>query len=218
MTNKDCRKPRETHKKPSKATTVKRRLLKRIGTHSPAIVETKTKTAIISILLSNTTAKETEADGLHLLTTRGIDEAIAGRTTGTEIKLMTETIGRTLKGRIRHGTIVTKVVEMITIIGIGIKVKGGVGRIVAIEGTGGVGQGRGTDGTGGKEVVKEGVGLGKKLATLVASEGKGHQSRRLRKWRVRVSNQMYNYLIELQKLGDATRADGDDKIPTVVST
>jgi len=181
MTNKDFRKPRETHKKPFKATTAKHRLLKGIGTHSPAIVETKTKTAIISILLSNTTARETEADGLHLLTIRGIDEAIANKTIGTEIKLMNEAIGRTLKGRIRYGTIVTKVVEMITIIGIGIKVKGGVEKIVAIEGTegtGGVGQGRGTEGTGGKEGVKEGAGLGKKQATLVTSEGKGHQSRR----------------------------------------
>jgi len=192
MTNKDCRKPRETHKKPSKATTASHRLLKRIGTRSPAIVETKTKTAIIKILLSSIMARETKADGLRLLITREIEEAIAGRTTGTEIKLMTVTIGRTSKDRIRYGTIVTKVVVMITIIGIGIQASGGAGTIDAIEvkeGIGGVGQGRGTEETEeteeieeievtevtevievievteGTEVMKEEVGQGKKVET-----------------------------------------------------
>ena len=129
-----------------------------------------------------TTARETEADGLHLLTAGQTDEAIAGRMTprGTEIKLMTETIGRTLTGSIRDGTIVSKVVAMITIIGIGSQVSGGAWRSVGtevIEGTRGVGRGKGKEGTE-KEGVREGVGLGKKLAIASVSAGKGHLSKR----------------------------------------
>jgi hypothetical protein len=129
-----------------------------------------------------TTAREIEADGLHLLTTGRTDEAIAGRMTprGTEIKLTTETIGRTLTGSIRGGTIVSKVVATIMIIGIGSQVSGGAWRSVGtevIEVTGGVDRGKGKEGTE-KEGVREGVGLGKKLAIVSVSAGKGHLSKR----------------------------------------
>lgn len=185
MTNKDCRKPpnRETLKKPSKAITAKEVLLKRIGTHNPAaIIETKTtaKIVIIKVLMSKevTTGKETEADDLHRLTTGKTDVAIAGRMipSGTEIKLIAITTGRTLTGRIREGiSIVTKVVEMILSIGTGSQASGAEWRNVvtgATEGTGGVGQGRGWIET---EAVKEEVGQGKKLVWS-ASAGKCHLS------------------------------------------
>jgi len=129
-----------------------------------------------------TTAREIEADGLHLLTTGRTDEAIAGRMTpkGTEIKLMTETIGRTLTGSIRDGTIVSKVVATIMIIGIGSQVSGAAWRSVVtevIEGIGGVGREKGKEGTE-KEGVRKGVGLGKKLAIASVSAGKGRLSKR----------------------------------------
>ncbi len=128
-----------------------------------------------------TTARETEVDDLHRLTTGRTDEAIAGRMipSGTEIKLMTETKGRTSTGRIRGGiSIVTKVVAMIGSIGTGSQARGGEWRSVvtgATEKVGGVGQGKGWTET---EVVKEEVGQGKKLAIASASAGKGRPSKR----------------------------------------
>ena len=185
MTNKDCKKPpnRETHKKPFKATTAKHWLLKRIGTHSPAIIETRTtaKIARIKVLMSKevTKVRETEADDLHRLTTGRTDEAIADKMipTGTEIKLMTETKGRISTGRIRGGiSIVTKVVAMSRNIGTGSQASGGEGRSVVrgvIEGTGEVGQGKGWTET---EEVKEEVDQGIKLAIASANAGKSRPS------------------------------------------